>query len=63
MPNTSTSVMEAQLFTMLPLTIIRTNFACVEEKVYFSEFSVVPLLSPLNLWVNVVPSVEVDIVK
>jgi len=30
---------------------------------YFSEFSVVPLLVPLSLLTNVVPSVEVDIAK
>ena len=63
MPNTSSSVMDAQLFALLPLTVIRTNFAWVEEKVYFSEFSVVPLLSPLNTWVNEFPSVDVDMVK
>ena len=63
-PNTSSSVIDAQLFTLLPFTVTLTNLTLsTVGKVYFSEFSVVPLLSPLNLWVNVVPSVEVDIVK
>ena len=48
---------------MLPLTVTRTYLAFVEAKVYFSEFNVVPLLSPLNLLVNVVPSVDVAMTK
>ena len=34
---------------MLPFTVTRTYLASVAGKVYFSEFSVVPLLSPLNV--------------
>src|SRR6478672_6334849 len=60
---TSSSVIDAQLFTVLPLTVTLTYLASVAVMTYFSEFSVVPLLSPLNTWVNVVPSVDVDIVK
>ena len=62
-PKTSSSVIDAQLLALLPFTVIRTYLASVEAKVYFSELSVVPLLEPLNLVVNVVPSVEVDITK
>jgi hypothetical protein len=48
---------------VLPLTVTLTYLAFVEEKVYFSEFIVVPLLSPVNLLVNVVPSVDVAMTK
>ena len=40
-----------------------TNLAWVEEKMYFSEFNVVPLLIPVNLVLKVVPSVDVAIEK
>lgn len=62
-PKISSSVIEAQLLALLPLTVIRTYRASVFVNVYFSWFSVVPLLEPLNLFVNVVPSVEVAITK
>jgi len=62
-PKTSNSVTDAQLFAVLPFTVTLTYLASVAGMVYFSEFSVVPLLSPLNLLVNVVPSVDVDITK
>ena len=63
-PNTLSSVIDAQLFTLLPFTVTLTNLTLsTVGKVYFSEFSVVPLLSPLNLCVNEFPSVDVDIVK
>ena len=48
---------------MFPFTVTLMYLALVEAKVYFSEFNVVPLLSPLNLLVNVVPSVDVAITK
>ena len=48
---------------MLPFTVILTYLASVAAKVYFSEFSVVPLLSPVNLLVNVVPLVDVAMTK
>ena len=48
---------------MLPLIVIFTYLALVKEMMYFSEFSVVPLLLPLSLLTNVVPSVEVAIAK
>ena len=48
---------------MLPFTVTLTYLAFVEGMIYFSEFTVVPLLSPLNLLVNVVPSVDVAITK
>ena len=63
-PKTSSSVIDAQVFAVLPLTVTLTYLALTGVvKVYFSEFNVVPLLSPLNLGVNVVPSVDVDITK
>jgi hypothetical protein len=63
-PNTSSSVIDAQLFTLLPFTVTLTNLTLsTVGKVYFSELSVVPLLSPLNFWLNEFPSVDVDMVK
>ena len=62
-PKTSSSVIEAHVFAVLPLTVILTNLASTGGIAYFSEFSVVPLLSPLNRWVNVLPSIDVDITK
>ena len=48
---------------MLPLTVSRTYLAFMEEKVYFSELAVVPLLSPLKTLVNVLPSRDVAMTK
>ena len=48
---------------VFPFTVTLMYLASVEGMVYFSEFNVVPLLSPLNLLVNVVPSVDVAITK
>src|SRR4030095_5383437 len=62
-PKTSSSAIFAQLLAVLPFTVTLTYLASVAGMTYFSEFSVVPLLSPLNLLVNVVPSVDVAITK
>jgi hypothetical protein len=62
-PKTSISVMEAQVFAVLPLTVILMYLASVAAKVYFSGLSVVPLLVLVSLVVNVVPSVDVAITK
>ena len=62
-PKTSSSTIFAQLFAVLPFTVTLTYLASVAGMMYFSEFSVVPLLSPLNLLVNVVPSVDVAMTK
>ena len=61
--NTSSSVTDAQLLTVLPFTVILMYLASVAGMAYFSGLSVVPLLEPLNLLVNVVPSVDVAITK
>ena len=58
-PNTSSSDIDAQLFAVLPFTVTLTYLALVAGIVYFSEFSVLPLLVLVNLVVNVVPSVDV----
>jgi hypothetical protein len=47
----------------LPFTVTLTYLALVEEMIYFSEFSVVPLLELAKAFVNVVPSVDVAIAK
>ena len=63
-PKMSSSVIDAQVFAVLPFTVTLTYFTLgVLAKVYFSELSVVPLLEPLNTFVNVVPSVDVAITK
>ena len=62
-PKTSSSVIDAQSFAVLPFTVTLTYLASVAGMKYFSEFSVVPLLVLVSLLVNVVPSVEVDITK
>jgi hypothetical protein len=62
-PKISSSVIDAQVFAVLPFTVTLTYLASVAGITYFSEFSVVPLLSPLNLLVNVVPSVDVAMTK
>jgi hypothetical protein len=59
----SSSVIEAQAFTVLPFTVTLTYLALVDGMVYFSEFNVVPLLLVVNTLVNVVPSVDVAITK
>jgi hypothetical protein len=48
---------------VLPLIVILTYLASVAGMIYFSELAVVPLLSPLNTLVNVLPSVEVAMMK
>jgi hypothetical protein len=60
-PKTSSSVIDAQLFAVLPFTVILTYRASVAEIVYFSGFRVLPLLVLVNLVVKAVPSVEVEI--
>ena len=59
----SSSVIEAQAFTVLPFTVTLTYLALVDGMVYFSEFNVVPLLLVVNTLLNVVPSVDVAITK
>ena len=62
-PKMSSSVIDAQVFAVLPFTVTLTYLALVAGMTYFSEFSVVPLLLPVNTFVNVVPSVDVEITK
>src|ERR687897_58986 len=63
-PNNAISVILAQLFSVLPFTVILTNFPSVPEgKLYFSKPVAVPLLPPSNTFLKTDPSSETDIVK
>jgi hypothetical protein len=63
-PSTLSSVILAQLFKVFPLTVTLTNLPVVPPgKTYVSNERVVPLLLPVNTFVNVVPSFETDITK
>jgi hypothetical protein len=65
-PKISSSAIFAQFpkfGSVLPFTVILTYLPLVAANEYFSEFSVVPLLSPLNAVEKVVPSVDVAITK
>ena len=63
-PNTAISVMLAQLFSVFPFTIILTYLPSVPAgNVYFSVDVVLPLLVPVNLFVNVLPLSETDMTK
>jgi hypothetical protein len=61
-PLTAISVIDAQLFSVLPLTVILTNLPTVfAGKLYLSGDKVVPVLFPVNTSVKVLPSYETDI--
>jgi hypothetical protein len=63
-PLTAISVIDAQLFSVLPLTVILTNLASIPIGIlYFSNDEVVPLLLSENIFVNEMPSSDTEIVK
>ena len=57
-PNSPTSEILAQLFCVLPLTVILTYLPCVSVTSYFSAVVDVPVLLPEKTLVKVVPSFE-----